>query len=552
MKIIASSKQGKFKTSHFMTMSILLCTIVFLAVSFPLSSNNLPYLDDFYLMKEQELLGFWGPTNIFQSLWGYYRIVYTSLMSAVFSASDHMWALRVVGMTLHACTAALLYIFIKNCLQSRHVALIAFAMFLFFPYAYEAIAWPSNVGQYPLAPFLALLGACIVVCYGTQKLAIAICGALIMAFSFWIHEQVGPIVLALTALICFQIERRSHRFLFAVSVVVPVFLNLLLIYLTREHNIRLSGVDAARVDYLFINVEYIKQLIRTTPLGDMFYASAGIGLSWVSVLITATAMVSSVAIFVSSTINRDTHEKPLSGRSITFITVVFILMVGTYLVSLVPILLSPIPWHTARVVYIPFLAFAFAFAAFLEFFHRLTPPVLMKTYSLALSLLAVGIILWQTHALSSEAVAYDYQIRLNDSRSREAVRLVDRAHDLTETSLLVIRGFPGSDNGRPQFGEHIIGMVPGQFRANLGFRVYNGTPLPRFSFASGWDGLCINESGHIAIQANVLKKIYEWEKIKSLTYLIYANGYFTRSYGHGPRFDPGIHPTFLSKCKSVN
>jgi hypothetical protein len=292
------------------------------------------------------------------------------------------------------------------------------------------------------------------------------------------------------------------------------------------------------------------QLIRTTPLGDFYSDAAGIRLNFTTLLIVAVALICGAVLFATYSGRPPEREPQREGGLVFYPFAVLLVMAVTYLVTLIPILLSPAPWHTARVVYIPFLAFTFAFVAFLEALHRMAPITLTKSYLLVLSILIATIISWEAHALASEAVAFNHQIRVNAARSLEAVQLVDKERDLTDTSLLVLRGFPGSDNIRPPFGEHIIGMGYGQFRTALGLRFYQPTPTPRFSFASGWDGLCVNDSGNITIQKDTLKSMYQWEKIipENITYIIYADQKFSVSRESGPRFDPAKHPVTLPTC----
>ena len=265
------------------TKTIAFCCFAFFAILYPIYSNNIPYLDDYYLINEQLIMGFWGPTQYFQNIWGVYRAVYTFLMSIIFSFSDNIWALRTLGVTLHFMSAALIFAIIKSLSFSRITALISFVFFLFFPYALEAIAWPSNIGQYPLAPFLTLLGALIVIKSDNRHWRIVL-GGVLMAFSIYIHEQIGPIILALAFGIFWKINKKN-RILFSLAIMLPIIANLLLIYMLRDGNIRLSGADAANIKYVLRNIGYFSQLIKTTPLGEFYYSSAGIKISWPSIII---------------------------------------------------------------------------------------------------------------------------------------------------------------------------------------------------------------------------------------------------------------------------
>lgn len=533
-----------------MRKAIAACGLSFFILLFPLYTNNIPYLDDYYLINEQQLLGFWGPTNYFQNIWGVYRVVYTSLMAPIFSAAEHTWALRLLGIALHFASATLIFAIIRR-LFSPLAAFTAFALFLFFPYALEAIAWPSNLGQYPLAPFLVLLGTWIALENGSAKWKV-IAGGLLMAFSCWIHEQVGPIIVALAASIFFKVERKN-RIEFSAAVILPVVANLLLIYLYRDSNIRLSGQDAASLGNVFGHASYMAQLIRTTPLGDLYYSPLGIQISWFSVLILVCAVFGAWTLINEKSTAQVAGSKHLNELEGTTFSIIFsaVLMAGAYAVTLLPIILSPVPWHTARVVYIPFVAFAFSVGLLAEVLYRLAPRKALKHCKALFAALLVVIICWQAHALQSEAVAYDKQITINRVRAHSAASLIQPDRDLTDSSLLVVGGFPGTDVSRPQFGEHIIGMTEGELKAVLGLRVYSKSKTPRIHFSSGWDSLCINEAkDEIALRPAASDRVWELERVdkKLVTFLVWANGRWNVQRPDGPKLARSTLPQDLPKC----
>jgi hypothetical protein len=531
--------------------AVVLCVALFFIISRKLLVNNVPFLDDYYLIKEQQLFGYWAPSEYYRSIWGYYRIVYTTLMSIVFGAAEYTWALRLIGISLHCALSVFLFLVMKRILGNLFPALIAFGVFLFFPYAYEAVAWPSNIGQYPLAPLVAMLGAWMICRKDRPPSWIVIAGGVLMTFSFWIHEQAGPLILALTIFLLFSLDWRKRGTLLIV-VLLPIACNLLLIYFTKEENNRLSGEHAASSRYLFANLGYLPQLIRTTPIGDLYYSTAGVAISWISILMLAVASLVGYAVIRNESKGPGSSEtfSPLKRGSAIFAAAFTFIAGGAYLVSLVPILLSPIPWHTGRVVYIPFVMFAFTLAALLETVRRSLPSEMQLGFQ---TLLAVGLIVaitWQAHALESEASAYDHQVRLNAARTQAAIDLIDRSKDLTGTSLLVVGGFPGSDNGRPQFGEHFIGMSVGQLRAMLGLRVYNFTNTPRIEFASGWDHLCQAGNGRIGLRPSVSKTLYKPDAIspEETTYLLWGKGAWHVQRGQVSRDASQIVPDSLPLC----
>jgi hypothetical protein len=540
-----------FQKPYVAALAVLLCVALFFIISRKLLINNVPFLDDYYLIKEQQLFGYWAPSEYYRSIWGYYRIVYTTLMSIVFGASEYTWALRLIGVSFHCALSVLLFLVVGRVLGNFFPAFIAFGAFLFFPYAYEAVAWPSNIGQYPLAPLVAMLGAWLICRKEDPPLGIVIIGGVLMTFSFWIHEQAGPLILALTIFLLFSLGWRK-RITLLVVVLVPIACNLLLIYLTKEGNNRLSGEHAASSRYLFGNLGYLPQLIRTTPIGDLYYSAAGVAISWISFLMLAAASLVGYVAMRNESARAASSETFSSLRrgSVIFAMGVTLIAGGAYLVSLVPILLSPIPWHTGRVVYIPFVMFTFTLAALVETVRRSLPSAIQPGFQ---ALLAVGLVVaitWQAHVLESEASAYDHQVRLNASRTQAAIDLIDRSKDLTDTSLLVVGGFPGSDNGRPQFGEHFIGMSVGQFRAMLGLRVYNFPNTPRIAFASGWDHLCRAGNGSIGLRPSMSKTLYKPDAISpdETTYLLWSAGAWHVQRGQVSRDASQVVPDGLASC----
>ncbi|MBO9647342.1 MAG: hypothetical protein J7605_02445 [Variovorax sp.] len=531
---------------------IFLCAALFLIISRKLLVNNVPFLDDYYLIKEQQLFGYWAPSQYYRSIWGYYRIVYTTLMSIVFGASEYTWALRLIGVSFHCALAILMLLVIKRVLGELRPAFIAFGVFLFFPYAYEAVAWPSNIGQYPLAPLIAMLGAWVI-CRKDQPSATAVVvGGVLMAFSFWIHEQAGPLILALALFLMFSLNWRRRIVLLGL-VFASIACNLLLIYLTREGNNRLSGEHAASSRYLFENLRYLPQLFRTTPFGDLYYSTAGVAITWVSMIAVLAAMLIAYGAFGKASGPTSWLEtfSPLRRDSVSFAAGVALISGGAYLVSLAPILLSPIPWHTGRVIYVPFVMFTFALAAALETVWRALPEAIRPRFRALLAAVLAITVVWQAHALQSEATAYDLQVRVNEARARAAIELLDRSRDLTDTSLLVVGGFPGSDNGRPQFGEHFIGMSLGQLQAMLGLRVYHPSDTPRIAFASGWDHLCRRSDGGVGVRESVKKTLYRPDEISSrnTTFLLWANGKWNIQRGN-VIVEKDVLPLGLDSCST--
>jgi hypothetical protein len=121
-----------FQKPYVAALAVLLCVALFFIISRKLLINNVPFLDDYYLIKEQQLFGYWAPSEYYRSIWGYYRIVYTTLMSIVFGASEYTWALRLIGVSFHCALSVLLFLVVGRVLGNFFPAFIAFGGFLFF------------------------------------------------------------------------------------------------------------------------------------------------------------------------------------------------------------------------------------------------------------------------------------------------------------------------------------------------------------------------------------------------------------------------------------
>ncbi len=478
---------------------------LFIFICGPLFVNNLPYLDDYYLIAMQRQDGFWAPTKSFQAMWGSYRLIYTTLMAPLYALGEHFWLARSLGLTFHIGSAVLVFIITKKLKWDITSRLISVALFLYFPYSLEAIAWPSNIIQYPLAPFMALLGATLTLIKPNNITNIIIGGAL-MGLAVWIHEQTGPLVILMLLLLLIGLDKKTRLILGLVTLLV-ISANFVLIFLTRASNVRLSGSSGAKINNLIENIHYIPELLRTTPAGDLYYSTSDISYSYPTIcaiiigLAIATSLRCSDKNLKLNTRDKSPEDPACWRRPIKYTQFLacFVLMgIGAYLVSISPILLSPIPWHTARVVYIPFLIFTLTIGFLIELVLRLKGVAhdLIRIFLIGLT---IGVVAWGAEALKAEVRAYDLQLHANFHKADTLARLIE--DDILEgETVVIIGGYPANDNDRPLFGEHFISMTQGEIKAALDVNVQQVSGYPHIISASGWDHLCETQDGGIKLK----------------------------------------------------
>jgi hypothetical protein len=448
------------------------CVLLFVAACVAIARNNLPYMDDHDLIALQREHGFWGPTRSVQGMWGYYRYFYTTMLAPLYwLLADHLWIARIMGLAMHLCNSFLLFRIAGNIGLSRTSQIFAFGLFLFFPFSLEAIAWPVNVTQYPLAPMMALAGAALISSPEEKNWKLAL-GVFLLGGSFWIHEQIGPIVILLLILCLATISQK--RVPIASGVMLLIVANLALVYVTRGSNMRLSGDSAGTLNNIIAHAGYATQLIRTTPFGDFYYYQGGLAFDWrwlVGALVCA-ALVAWVAWKPGNSLN---HR-----RSAYF----FLMAAGAYVVSAAPILMPPIPWHTGRVIYMPFLAMTIALAFLVE--------IIARSHHIArfsMALLSGAAFVWEATALKAESEAFDSQVTIGATRAAALKPLV--AGDLKRDGTVIIaQGWRYMDFNRPYFGEHFNGMTRSELFWSLGLPV-ESTPLyPYLIVSASRDRLC--------------------------------------------------------------
>jgi hypothetical protein len=473
------------------------CIALFVLICFPLFTNNLPYLDDAYLIQMQRQDGFWTPTISFQSMWGSYRLIYTTLMSPVYSLGEHLWFLRTIGLTLHIGNAALLGIITARLGWRAPTRALMLAMFLFFPYSLEAIAWPANVTQYPFAPFLMLSGVALILSPSgvTSKM---LCGAVLLGVSAWIHEQVGPLIVLLLGVVVAGLPRKKAIPIAATALAI-VAANFILIFATRGSNLRLTGPNAGSLRNALGHLDYVPQVFRTTPLGDLYYWTGGISKSpafWAAIAATGLLLLFA-ALRPAEPAEPDELPTWSEPKWPWFLPLTFALTVGAYLVSLVPILMTPTAWHTARVVYIPFLAFTLALSIGVEIVQRLTFDA--KAARLAIGCSAVLALGWNALALRAETNAFDFQVRVNHQRVQALNAAIGREIFEGKTAV-VVGGYFDADHQRPLFGEHFTSVTVSEIEAGLGIRVNDPPPYPNVVAQAHWSHVCATPAGRIEFQ----------------------------------------------------
>lgn len=471
------------------------CLTLFVVICFPMFRNNLPYLDDSYLILMQKQISFWAPTISFRSMWGGYRLIYTTLMAFVYGMGDHLWVVRTFGLVVHMVSACLLLRLTGRLNWAGPTRAVVFVLFLFFPYCLEATAWPSNVTQYPFAPFLMLSGISLVLAR-TPSAGKTAAGAFLMGAAAWFHEQIGPLTILLVVVAVAGLPRKVG-IRAAVITIATIAANFAVIFATREGNPRLTGAGAGSLRHALNNSDYASQVFRTTPFGDFYYATGGLPSSPVLwTIIAVVALLVFCAAYSARTRPIPDHIERAwnEPQSAWFLPAVFVLATGAYLVSLIPILMTPVPWHTSRVVYIPFLGFTIALGALFELLLRMRN--LARFANPAVAVLACCTLAWSAAALRAEANAFDFQTRINHHRVH-ALNAEIGAELRQGKTFVVAGGYYDADQLRPLFGEHFTSLTLSELKAALGLTVHAPPPYPNAVTQAHWAHVCANGQGRL-------------------------------------------------------
>jgi hypothetical protein len=472
------------KASVIKAIPILVAVSAMVFLLWPAWGNNLRFYDDSHLIFESQHSGFWGPTEAFVDLWGLYRIGYVALLSPVYAIAEHLWLIKLVGVLLHVGNALLARSLWLRFGGGKLGGAMVLASVALYPFALEAVAWPATVPEYALGPFILLLGALIACRDGARS---TFYGGAVMGASLLLHEQLlAPLIVLLFVLLRRERERRKGL---VIGASLTGGLAMLLLLSSFGTNPRLSGADGASIDNVLSNLPYINdQLRRSTPFGDFFWSTGGFELPYVWIFAILGTLIVLPWLFIRRTEDQRGFDFPLSAMSLAAIA---------WLGSVLPIISSGFPWHTPRVMYIPSIALAFFLGGAVEALSRMAGQASVATVVVGLFVVAWAV--WGAMALGAEARSLRAQLTLNDERLDSLVAAIEPSRDLTDTSLLVVAGWPGWDTQRPFFGEHMIGMTAGELRTRLGLSVYRQSPTPVFNFRPGWDGVCLEVDGQLGL-----------------------------------------------------
>ncbi len=463
---------------------ILIAISAMLILLWPAWSNNLRFYDDSHLIYESQHSGFWGPTEAFVDLWGFYRIGYVVLLSPVYALAEHLWLIKLLGVLLHVGNALLARRLWLRLGGGNLGGVMVLSSVALYPFALEAVAWPATIPAYALGPFILLLGALMAIGEGARS---SFYGGAVMGFSLLLHEQLlVPLLVLLFVLLRRELQTRKGLL---IGVCSTGGMAVLLVLSSFGTNPRLSGADGPTIGHVLVNLPYINdQLRRSTPFGDFFWSTGGFERPLILVFAILGTLIALPLLLRRSAENSQIgFNFPLSAMALAAVA---------WLGSVLPIISSGFPWHTPRVMYIPSIAMAFFLGGVVEALSRLATSA---TTGKILGLLMIGWAVWGALALGAEARSLRGQLTINDARLDSLVAAIDPSRDLTDTSLLVVAGFPGLDHQRPFFGDHMIGMTSGELRTRLGLSVFHQLPTPAFNFRSGWDGLCLEADEQLGL-----------------------------------------------------
>jgi hypothetical protein len=136
-------------------------------------------------------------------------------------------------------------------------------------------------------------------------------------------------------------------------------------------------------------------------------------------------------------------------------------------------------------------------------------------------------------ALGTEAESLRNQLTLTDQRLNSLVSAVDGSKGFTDSSLLVIAAYPGWDQERPVFGEHIVGITRADIQTRLGFRLYDPPATPSFDIRPGWEGLCLGGDGGLELLDEYVESRALEVPVDGASYAVWVDGAWSTQLGGG-------------------
>jgi hypothetical protein len=362
------------------------------------------------------------------------------------------------------------------------------------------------------------VGATIAIGSGRRA---ALFGGLIMGSTLFLHEQLlVPLIVVAFAL--FVRDRRSRRDL-AIGVSVTGGLAALLVLSTLGTNPRVSGADGASFGHVLDNLPYITgQLRRSTPFGDFFWSTGGFDFPRVAIFVILGAAIALTWVLTRTQSESSSTVNPFAAMGLAAVA---------WLGSVLPIIAPGIPWHTPRVMYIPAIAMAFFLGGLTEAISQHVAHPIATGFLVAL---VVGWAVWGAMALGTEAESLRNQLTLTDQRLNSLVSAVDRSQGFTDSSLLVIAGYPGWDQERPVFGEHIVGITRPDIQTRLGFRLYEPPATPSFDIRPGWEGLCLGGDGRLELLDEYVESRALEVPVDGASYAVWVDGAWSTQIGQDP------------------
>lgn len=263
---------------------------------------------------------------------------------------------KVLGIGLHLLAGWMLWKLAVRIGMSASAAIAGVVVFLFSPFALEAMAWPAVVYGYPLTAVF-LLGFALVLFSPGSRLGLAATLALLAVTS---NEQTLGVVALLPFAVAGSWRDRTKR---AAAVVAPIGLYVAIVGATaattnfgRSESFGPKGID----DLLGNTGELLTAVTRVFPPGSIWRAfQAGPGFTPFPALIAA---IVGVALILRG---GESGATKVQGRA-TNALVVALAGIASTLILMLPIYVQEPPWLSPRYLYLPYLGFGLAVAALFE------------------------------------------------------------------------------------------------------------------------------------------------------------------------------------------
>jgi hypothetical protein len=429
-------KNSDFESLWITILSVALLGLGFLSATDFWSFRTSLVLDDYHLCRPGTTVG-----SIWADYWvltGLYRPLTFPVVALRTLTCDFFWVHKVLGLALHLAVAAGLWRFGRQFGLKTPAAFAAAALFIFNPFALEAVAWPAVVYGYPLTA-LFLVCYALVVASGRRTAVALILGFL----AVMTNEQTLPLVMLLPLVLTLGAWRERLR---RASVIVGPTLILFVVTVVSGrlvNNQRASAIGASGVDTIAQNLaEHSEILTWPLPGSELWLAFSEGGTSPIPLLGWVAVALATLIAFRGY---RRDPDVPSSERW----AVKAAMGLGASLLLMLPFYAQGYFSMSPRYFYLPYLTMSLAIGFLAEWLTRKVRYVDFVVLALPILIFAVV-----ADGLAAEAAAY--RETFEQERATAEALAITLEHDPDASQLVLLDDPWLFAMDRPIFGEHLV------------------------------------------------------------------------------------------------